>query len=117
MKVYIAGKITGDPNYKAKFAAAAAQLEAQGHTVINPADHPAGLTPRDYMHLSFNGIDASDIVAFLPDFRDSKGAILEFGYCEYTGKPTVRLSTLVDYTFKFASVARDFLREGKVQPA
>lgn len=27
MKVYLAGKITGDPNYREKFAAAAKKLE------------------------------------------------------------------------------------------
>lgn len=32
MKVYIAGKITGDPGYRDKFAAAEIQLGWQGHT-------------------------------------------------------------------------------------
>lgn len=35
MKIYISGKIAGDPNYKGKFARAAAQLERLGATVIN----------------------------------------------------------------------------------
>ena len=30
MKVYIAGKITGDPNYKGKFAAEAEKIRAAG---------------------------------------------------------------------------------------
>ena len=33
MKVYIAGKITGDPGYRDKFAAAEMQLFWHGHTV------------------------------------------------------------------------------------
>lgn len=37
MKIYIAGKITGDPYYKAKFARAAADIADAGHTPINPA--------------------------------------------------------------------------------
>lgn len=37
MKIYIAGKITGDPDYRAKFADAQRQIEAQGHIVLNPA--------------------------------------------------------------------------------
>ena len=40
MKVYIAGKITGDPGYRDKFAAAEIQLGWQGHTVLNPAELP-----------------------------------------------------------------------------
>lgn len=44
MKVYLAGKITGDPNYREKFAAAAKKLEERaGVTVISPAVTPEGL--------------------------------------------------------------------------
>lgn len=43
MKVYIAGKITGDPYYKAKFARAAADIAVAGHTPINPAMQPEGM--------------------------------------------------------------------------
>lgn len=86
-KIYIAGKITGDPDYKAKFNLAVLSLEAQGHTTINPANHPDGLTPRDYMHISFAEIDAADEVHFLPDWATSNGATLEYLYCRYTDKP------------------------------
>lgn len=52
MKVYLAGKITGDPNYREKFAAAAKKLEERaGVTVISPAVTPEGLKKADYMHL------------------------------------------------------------------
>ena len=53
MKIYISGKIAGDPNYKGKFARAAAQLERLGATVINPATAPEGLTKLDYMRICF----------------------------------------------------------------
>lgn len=39
MKVYIAGKITGDRRYRAKFREAAKALEEAGHVVLNPATH------------------------------------------------------------------------------
>lgn len=49
MKVYLAGKITGDPNYREKFAAAAKKLEERaGVTVISPAVTPEGLKKVDY---------------------------------------------------------------------
>ena len=35
-KIYIAGKITGDPNYKAKFEAAAEEYKKKGYIVLNP---------------------------------------------------------------------------------
>ena len=41
MKIYIAGKITGDDGYRAKFQEAAKNLEALGHVVLNPAILPA----------------------------------------------------------------------------
>lgn len=43
MKVYIAGKITGNDGYKAEFEEAKKRLEAQGHIVINPATLPGGI--------------------------------------------------------------------------
>ena len=43
MKVYIAGKITGDRRYRAKFREAAKALEEAGHVVLNPATLPDGM--------------------------------------------------------------------------
>lgn len=54
MKVYLAGKITGDPNYREKFAEAAKKLEERaGVTVISPAVTPEGLKKADYMRICF----------------------------------------------------------------
>ena len=86
MKVYIAGKITGDAGYRDKFAAAEIQLGWQGHTVLNPAELPEGMAPADYMRICFAMIDTADVVVFLPDAKDSAGARLEKAYCEYIGK-------------------------------
>lgn len=86
-KVYIAGKITGDPDYKAKFDAAATVLREQGHVVLNPATLPAGLSTGDYMRICFAMIDCVDMVVLLSDWRESAGAMLEHQHCRYTGKP------------------------------
>ena len=88
MKVYIAGKITGDPWYRDKFAAAEIQLGRQGHVVLNPAELPEGMAPEDYMRICFAMIDVADAVVFLPDAAESAGALLERAYCEYIGKET-----------------------------
>ena len=87
MKIYIAGKITGDPYYKAKFARAAADIADAGHTPINPAMQPDGMSNADYMRISFAQLDSADAVAFLPDWEFSKGARIEHLLVEYTGKP------------------------------
>lgn len=86
MKIYIAGKITGDPKYREKFKEAAADIARGAHIPLNPADLPKGMRPKDYMRICFAMIDVADLVVFLPDAKDSAGARLEKAYCEYVGK-------------------------------
>lgn len=86
MKIYIAGKITGDPNYKEKFRRAEERLVSQGHIVLNPARLPEGMQPGDYMHICFAMLVAADMAVFLPDYSDSSGARLEYDWCRYVGK-------------------------------
>lgn len=89
-KIYIAGKITGDPDYKAKFEAAAEAYKKKGYTVLCPSWMPAGMQPADYMHICFAMIDTADVVAFLPGYETCPGAQLELQYCLYIDK-SVRL--------------------------
>ncbi len=49
MKIYIAGRITGNPHYKAQFKATQTMLQEAGHTVLNPAELPEGMKPADYI--------------------------------------------------------------------
>ena len=86
MKIYIAGKITGDPDYRAKFADAQRQIEAQGHIVLNPAMLPEGMEPKDYMRICFAMIDTADAIYLLKDWCSSFGASIERSYAMYTGK-------------------------------
>lgn len=88
-KIYISGKITGDPDYKAKFEAAAEAYKKKGYTVLCPSWMPAGMQPADYMRICFAMIDTADVVAFLPGFSKSPGARLEAEYCFYTDKSTI----------------------------
>ena len=86
MKIYIAGKITGDPNYKEKFDIAATSLEEQGHIVLNPAELPEGMLPADYMRICFAMIDTADAIYLLKDWCSSSGVSIERNYAMYTGK-------------------------------
>lgn len=85
-KVYIAGKITGNENYKKEFAAAKKRLE-KDFTVLNPADLPEGMSKADYMRICFSMIDVADVVVFIEGWVRSEGAMLEHKYCEYIEKP------------------------------
>ena len=75
MKIYISGKITGDRRYKAKFREVEKKLAAAGHIVLNPATAPEGLRPVDYMRLCFAMMEAADVVLFMQDYQDSRGAM------------------------------------------
>lgn len=88
--VYLAGKITGDPNYREKFAEAAQELETAGFIVLNPAMLPQeGFSWEAYMRISLAMLDECETVFFLPDWKDSRGATWEYGRAVATGKVTV----------------------------
>ena len=86
-KIYIAGKITGDTNYRSKFAKISKRYRSSGFAAINPALLPAGMRNEDYAEICFGMLNAADMVVFLPDFTDSCGAKLEMAYCQYIMKP------------------------------
>ena len=59
-----------------------------GHIVLNPATAPEGLRPVDYMRLCFAMMETADVVLFMKDYQDSRGAMLEWAWCQYVGKQT-----------------------------
>lgn len=84
--IYIAGKITGNPDYKREFNQMENRLQVAGYTVLNPAHLPEGLSPAQYMRICFAMIDDADAVLLLPNWQRSPGARLEADYCLYTDK-------------------------------
>ena len=96
MKIYIAGKITGDPEYRKKFACAARQVEEFGHIALNPAELPEGMEPAAYMRICFAMLDVADELWYLADAAKSAGARLEMQYCRYIKKRTRKLSDAVE---------------------
>lgn len=82
MKVYIAGPMTGLPdfNYPAFFAAAR-DLTERGHEPINPAraeGRKGCKSWQDYMRAALRDLADADGVAMLPGWHDSRGAVIEF---------------------------------------
>lgn len=84
MKIYLAGKISGDDRYREKFALAAQKFV--GHKILNPAELPEGMDNSDYMRICLAMIDCADLVLFLPDSRFSAAAKIEKDYCDYIDK-------------------------------
>ena len=84
MKIYLAGKISGDDGYQEKFSRAAQKFA--GHEVLNPAELPEGMEKADYMRICMAMVDAADLAVFLPDYRESRGAMVEWAWCQRTGK-------------------------------
>ena len=83
MKVYIAGKITNNHNYKFEFCEAELHLRQLGYNkVMNPAVLPAGFTHSEYMHICYAMIDVCHAVYFLDNWKDSVGAKLEHEYAK-----------------------------------
>lgn len=87
MIIYLAGKITANPEYRQQFASAKMKLEAEGHIVLNPAELPEGMSKAAYMRICFAMIDVADEVRALPNWYYSPGASIESAYSEYIGKP------------------------------
>ena len=86
MIIYLAGKITDNPEYRKQFAAAKAKLKAEGHIVLNPAELPEGMSPAAYMRICFAMIDTADELRALPGWHRSHGARVEMAYADYIGK-------------------------------
>ena len=74
MKIYLSGKITGDENYRSKFAKVQEDLEQQGHIVLNPAILPAGFEHQQYMRICKAMQKECEAIFLLPDWQESQGA-------------------------------------------
>jgi nucleoside 2-deoxyribosyltransferase len=85
--VYLAGKITGDPNYKEKFERARKLLEGAGFIALTPSVLPSvGFEYAAYIRMAAAMLDECEAVCFLPDWRESNGAMYENGRAAAKGK-------------------------------
>ena len=94
MKVYIAGPITGKPNYRDYFAISEVILRSNGATVMNPAILPEGFEQHEYMTVCLAMLSTCDTIALLPGWKNSKGAMTEYRVALATGKVILEFTTL-----------------------
>lgn len=92
-KVFISGKITGDPNYREKFDKAEKELTEQGHLVMNPAVFPEGFRWEDYMKITLAMLEVCDTIYLLKDWHESRGAQAEFRYAIEHGQEIILQTT------------------------
>lgn len=90
-KAYIAGPMTGKPNWNFQaFHEAARVLRAEGYDVNNPAEHFNGETklPRKtYMRGAYVAVLESDVVFVLRGWKESLGATDEVLIAMHVGTP------------------------------
>lgn len=88
-KIYLSGKISGDPNFKEKFAQKARELTEHGYQVFNPAVHPDMFTWEQFMELDLKALSHCDTIYLMKDWKDSRGAKIEYDEAVRLGKNIV----------------------------
>ncbi|HFJ1864160.1 TPA: DUF4406 domain-containing protein [Salmonella enterica subsp. enterica serovar Muenchen] len=84
--IYIAGPMTGKPNFnRKKFTETATLLWAEGHAVLNPALLPDGLTYGQYIRIGKVMLECADTIYLLEGWQDSPGATAEHALAKRLG--------------------------------
>jgi hypothetical protein len=98
MRLYLAGPMTGVPQYNLPaFHAAAGRLRSLGHNVSNPAENFDGRTDLEWTNYLAKGIrqvTRCEAVAVLPGWRKSRGARLEVVVAKALTLPILDAETL-----------------------
>lgn len=95
--IYISGKITGNPDYKADFEKAEKTLREKGFNAINPCKigEYDFFTYEQFLHIDFALIDIADAILMLPNWKSSKGANRELQYARSRGKCVILKDDLI----------------------
>lgn len=101
MKIYLAGPMTGIPEFNYPlFNATASRLRASGHDVVNPAENDDGDTSKPYayyMRADIQHVLNVDGIAVLPGWQKSRGATLEVSIARILDMPVLDAATMEPY--------------------
>jgi nucleoside 2-deoxyribosyltransferase len=96
-KIYIAGAITNNPNYVKEFLQAEEDLEKKGFKVLSPLRTQASenaLPPKFFFFDCLDLLKQADMICFINDISQSKGAKIERDIANYCGIPVVNYELL-----------------------
>jgi len=94
MKVYIAGPMTGLPQFnRPAFHQAALNLSFEHHVPLNPAILPDGLTEADYMAVGITMLQRADAIFLLTGWQFSAGARAEHALALKLGLEVIEQKT------------------------
>lgn len=89
-KIYIAGPISGLPNFnRDAFNAVAHRLLGLSHVALNPAILPDGLEQHEYMAICIEMVKMADQLVMLPGWERSAGARAEHALAIKLGKAII----------------------------
>lgn len=102
MKVYLAGPMTGYPDFNfPAFHERAAEWRAEGWDVFSPAESFGGDTSKpyaEYMRHDIEAILSCDALAVLPNWQKSKGASFEVALARMLALPVYDAGTFAPYS-------------------
>ena len=88
--IYLAGLMSGIKDFnRPLFNMVAGVLTEHGHSVLNPATLPDGLSQGQYMQICLPMVAVADELVMLPGWERSEGAYIEFCLAKKSGK-TIR---------------------------
>lgn len=89
-KVYIAGPITKDPDYLAKFDTVENELKRRGFDTFNPAmKNPGDHDYKWYIDRGLKALSECDAICLIEGWSQSVGATLEYTYSKVVDMPTL----------------------------
>ena len=88
--IYVAGPMSGIKDFnRPLFNMVAGELTEQGHSVLNPATLPDGLSQGQHMQICLPMVAVAHELVMLPGWERSEGAYIEFCLAKKSGK-TIR---------------------------
>lgn len=96
-KIYLAGSITGHPDYMERFDRAHKHLEDHGWHVFNPARASASLpvaemTRQNFMDFGLAILSMCNAIALMPGWEQSSGVRMERAYAEANRMRVIELT-------------------------